>query len=113
MRTLDPDSDLAPYRQVAAALREAIEAGEFPDGQLPGRAELVGHFGLAVMTVRAGVRLLIDEGLLVSRPGKGVFVRETPAERNHGNEIDLLTRRIDALARRVAVLERALFAEAD
>jgi hypothetical protein len=44
---------------------------------VPRRA--VGHVRRARMTVQQALRILRDEGLTVSRPGSGVFVREKTA----------------------------------
>jgi DNA-binding transcriptional MocR family regulator len=65
-----------PYQEVAAELRRRISDATYPPGaQLPTRAELCNEFGFAQMTVGRAIELLRDEGLVVSRPGRGVFVR--------------------------------------
>jgi DNA-binding transcriptional regulator YhcF (GntR family) len=74
---LDPDDPRAPYQQVASALRAAILTKKFsPGDRLPSGNQLAQHYGVARMTVQQAVRLLRDEGLIVSRQGSGVFVRE-------------------------------------
>jgi DNA-binding GntR family transcriptional regulator len=106
MRDLD-NSNQAPYRQAADAIRDAIEAGEYPPGaMLPSMADMAMHFGVSRMTIQAAVRLLKDEGRVVSRQGAGVYVREPPVdpERDYGREID-------ALRVRVTRLERLLLGE--
>jgi DNA-binding GntR family transcriptional regulator len=81
--------DKAPYRQVADAIRDAIEDGEFPPkSRLPSRTELVEHFAVSPMTIQHALRVLREEGVTVSRQGDGVFVREdaprrTPTYRPH------------------------------
>jgi DNA-binding GntR family transcriptional regulator len=63
------------YPQIAARLREQIVAGEFaPGAVLPSEAELCRRFGVARNTVRRGLALLEDEGLLVTVPSKGRVV---------------------------------------
>jgi DNA-binding transcriptional regulator YhcF (GntR family) len=75
--TLDPDDPRPPYVQVAAALRAAILTRTFRPGEkLPSGPQLAQRYGVARMTVQGALRLLRDEGLIVSRQGSGVFVRE-------------------------------------
>ncbi|MFF7649101.1 GntR family transcriptional regulator [Streptomyces sp. NPDC007983] len=79
---LDPTSDRAVFRQIADALREAIDKGRFREGdKLPSETELVEHFAVSRMTVRNSLSLLQQEGLVVSEHGKGVFVRPRPPVR--------------------------------
>lgn len=74
---LDPDDPRPPYVQVANALRAAILTKVFkPGDKLPSRAELAKKYEVAPMTVQNALRELRDEGLIVSRQGSGVFVRE-------------------------------------
>ena len=74
---LDPDDPRPPYVQVANALRAAILTKVFTAGdKLPSRAELAKKYEVAPMTVQNALRELRDEGLIVSRQGSGVFVRE-------------------------------------
>jgi len=74
---LDPDDPRPPYVQVANALRAAILTKTFqPGDRLPSRAELAKRYNVAPMTVQSALRELREEGLIVSRQGSGVFVRE-------------------------------------
>jgi DNA-binding transcriptional regulator YhcF (GntR family) len=74
---LDPDDPRPPYQQVANALRAAILTRKFqPGDKLPSGPELAEQFKVARMTVQQAIRLLRDEGLVVSRQGSGTFVRE-------------------------------------
>src|SRR6266545_3826619 len=74
--SLDPDDPRPPYVQVANALRDAITSGTLRPGEkLPSGSDLAERYGVARMTVQNAVRLLRDEGLIVSRQGSGVFVR--------------------------------------
>ncbi len=74
--SLDPDDPRPPYQQVANALRAAILTKQFaPGNKLPSGHELAARYGVARMTVQQALRLLRDEGLIVSRQGSGVFVR--------------------------------------
>jgi DNA-binding transcriptional regulator YhcF (GntR family) len=78
--SLDPDDPRPPYLQVASALREAILSKTLgPGDQLPSGTELAKRYGVARMTVQQAIRTLRDEGLVVSRQGSGVFVRQRTA----------------------------------
>ncbi|MGV9361968.1 GntR family transcriptional regulator [Amycolatopsis sp. NPDC003731] len=77
MEPLDPDDPRPPYQQVANSLRASILTRKFVPGEkLPSGPDLSKHFGVARMTVSQAIRILRDEGLIVSRQGSGVFVRE-------------------------------------
>jgi DNA-binding transcriptional regulator YhcF (GntR family) len=75
--TLDPDDPRPPYQQVANALRAAILTRKFaPGDKLPSGSELAQRYGVARMTVQQAMRLLREEGLVISRQGSGIYVRE-------------------------------------
>lgn len=77
---LDLDDPRPPYQQVSAELRASILTGTFtPGDKLPSQAELSRHYGVARMTVQQALRILKDDGLIVSRQGSGMFVRERMA----------------------------------
>jgi DNA-binding GntR family transcriptional regulator len=71
---IDPASPDHPYVQLAALLRSRIEAGELTV-MLPSIMELTEETGLAVGTVRRAIRVLVDEGVAYTVPGRGTFVR--------------------------------------
>ncbi|MGH3709735.1 MAG: GntR family transcriptional regulator [Pseudonocardiaceae bacterium] len=76
MDTLDPDDPRPPFQQVVALLRAEIMTGKLAPGeQLPSFGDLAKHFELAPMTVQKAVGILRDEGLVITRQGKGSFVR--------------------------------------
>ncbi|MFJ8144699.1 GntR family transcriptional regulator [Streptomyces sp. NPDC096048] len=69
------------YLQVAEALRARIESGELPPGtRLPSVAEISAEHGCSNSVATRAYRLLVDDGLVVSRHGAGHYVRssETP-----------------------------------
>ncbi|SFO09938.1 GntR family transcriptional regulator [Amycolatopsis rubida] len=77
MDALDPDDPRPPYQQVANNLRAAILTRKFEPGEkLPSGPDLSKRYGVARMTIQQAIRILRDEGLVVSRQGSGVFVRE-------------------------------------
>lgn len=78
--SLDLDDPRPPYQQVAAALRAAILTRKVEPGErLPSQAELAKRYGVARMTIQQALRILKDEGLVASRQGSGMFVRERTA----------------------------------
>jgi DNA-binding transcriptional regulator YhcF (GntR family) len=77
LESLDPNDPRPPYVQVASVLRAAILTGKFAPGeQLPSGPQLAKRYGVARMTIQSALRILRDEGLVISRQGSGVFVRE-------------------------------------
>lgn len=60
------------YQQVADALRREIEDGAFDqDGRLPSENTLSARFNASRNTVRAGLNLLVAQGLVTSSQGLG------------------------------------------
>jgi GntR family transcriptional regulator len=74
---IDPDSPAHPYMQVAAYLRDRIQRGEIT-AKLPSLTELQEQTGLTLNTVQRAVRVLKDEGLVYTVPGRGTFVSKAP-----------------------------------
>lgn len=73
---IDRMSEVPTYRQLANELRRLISAGQLKSGdRLPSIHELMAETGLAQNTIRAAVAVLREEGLVVTAPGRGVFVR--------------------------------------
>lgn len=63
------------YKQLAAVLRAKIESGEFPPrSRIPSLRQLEAEYDVAPMTVRRAIAVLVDEGLVVTYPGRGTFV---------------------------------------
>lgn len=61
--------------QLAAILRGMIDSGELQPGQpLPSESYLQGEHGVARGTARAAVKILADEGLVITIQGRGSFV---------------------------------------
>jgi GntR family transcriptional regulator len=75
---VNPDSDLPPYQQIAAHLRAQIADGTYPPrSRLPSADTISQDTGVAKMTARKALRVLVDEGLATMRPGWGTFVSGT------------------------------------
>lgn len=87
LAAVDKADERPPYRQIAAALREAIRRGKLgPGDKLPSESELVDHYGVARMTARQAIQDLKAEGLVVAEHGRGVFVRSVPVVRRLASE---------------------------
>jgi len=68
------------YVDVADDLRKKIAAGTYPvGGELPSTSRLMKQYEVSVTVVRAAVRELRTEGLVVGQPGKAVYVLAEPA----------------------------------
>jgi DNA-binding GntR family transcriptional regulator len=70
---IDPGSPDHPYVQLAALLRARIASGQIVS-VLPSIMDLTEETGLSVGTVRRAVKLLVEEGLVRTIPGRGTFV---------------------------------------
>jgi GntR family transcriptional regulator len=69
---------VATYSDIADELRRQIEDGQLPDGtKLATEEELVSQHRASRNTIRDALRILANEGLVESRPGRtgGTFVR--------------------------------------
>lgn len=72
------------YHEVAARLRDAIAAGEYPrGGQLPTEEKLAERLGVHRVTVNRALSILRAEGLVYVHRGKGTFVTEIPPIRRN------------------------------
>ena len=78
----DPLSDRPAYNQVAEQLRQRIYSEDLkPGDKLPSEAELIKQFNVSRVTARGAIKDLQAEGLIVTRQGKGSFVRNREATR--------------------------------
>jgi GntR family transcriptional regulator len=70
--------DMRPaYLRIADAVRARIDSGDIPPGEpIPSVHALMGEFTVANTTVQKAVRSLKAAGLVETRPGRGVYVRE-------------------------------------
>ena len=68
---------------IAAALKKRISSGEWVEnGRMPPERNLANEFGVARNTVRRAVRLLAQDGMVVSHVGRGTFLAAA-----HGNSL--------------------------
>ncbi|MEU5755696.1 GntR family transcriptional regulator [Streptomyces sp. NPDC047829] len=64
-------------QEIAYDLREQILSGRLAGGEaLPSESQMMNQYGYSRETIRAGVRVLIEEGLVVTGQGQGKYVRE-------------------------------------
>ena len=81
MFTLNADSRVPLYHQLADVLRERIRTGEYPAGdRIPSEPELSRTFGIGRPTVRQATDLLVRQRCLERRRGSGTFVIHPPDE---------------------------------
>lgn len=65
------------YLQLAEVLKQRILDGVYRCGEkIPSEAALSREQGLALMTVRQAVGVLVERGLLERQPGRGTYVKE-------------------------------------
>lgn len=78
---VDYDLPVAPYVQVARQVIAMIESGEVPaGGKIPSESRIVQETGVARSTARRAVKLLRDEGWIVTAPGFGSYSKHLPGE---------------------------------
>jgi GntR family transcriptional regulator len=67
---------LSRYAELATDLRARILQGQWEPGQaLAAETDLARNYGVALGTIRQAIALLVDQGLLERRHGKGTFVK--------------------------------------
>lgn len=81
------------YRQIYEALRRDIESQKYQgDDLLPPEHQIARDYGVDRSTVRKALKMLVEDGLVEKRPGKGTVVLEqrrtfpaSAADSPHGN----------------------------
>jgi GntR family transcriptional regulator len=80
--TIDRNSPIPLYFQVAQALQHAIEEGKLPPGsRLDNELQLADDLGLSRPTMRKAMEYLVDQGLLIRRRGIGTTVVQPKVRR--------------------------------
>lgn len=75
---VDRNADRPVFRQIADHLREQILSGELgPGAPLPSESSLSERYGVAIGTVKSALKVLKDEGLILSERGRPWWVRPT------------------------------------
>ena len=90
-------SGIPLYEQIVQQLQALIEEGVLvPGNQLPTTRELAVKLGINFNTVARAYRLLDQEGLISTQPGRGTFVldpnRKKPRKKEKTGHIEELTR---------------------
>lgn len=76
--SINPGAAEHPHRQIATSLRDRIKTGEWVPGErLPSIPALAQAYAVAKQTVQRAIDQLRVEGLLITRPGSGTYVRGT------------------------------------
>lgn len=77
---MSQDSGPPPYLRVAEQLRRRIQSGELaPGALLPSLAEIREETGYSGTVGQRAYAVLVDEGLVIARPGRGHYVRSQEA----------------------------------
>ena len=72
---VDRESSVPPYQQIADLLRAAILDGTYPPGaRLPGVTAITAEAGVAVLTARKALRVLVRDGHARMVAGMGTYV---------------------------------------
>ena len=72
------------YRRIHFDLRERILSGQIlPGEKMPSETEITRRYGISRFTAQQVYRLLVEEGLVVRKQGRGTFVRALSAERRN------------------------------
>ncbi|QKW37383.1 GntR family transcriptional regulator [Actinomadura sp. NAK00032] len=132
---LEPVPRKSTVEIVSDELREAIMYGSLEPGAQLGEAELAGRLGISRGPLREAMQRLVQEGLLVSEPHRGLFVitlDEGDVEdvylarlaiereacrlimaRNRGEAVARLTDALDALVEAAQQRDRVAMSDAD
>lgn len=74
------------YQQIEALLKQKIAEGEYPANQaLPSERTLAEAYGVNRLTVRAALKQLQAQGIVMAVHGKGNFVRTFKLRKNFSN----------------------------
>lgn len=77
-------ADAPLYREVRRRILQCVAEGKWKPGErLPAESELAELFGVAISTLRAGVKELTSAGVLIRRQGKGTFVAQHDPHSQH------------------------------
>ena len=69
------------YLQVKDIIQKQIVDGKYPPGaNIPSESQLAEDFGTSISTIRQALSILVSEGKLVKKQGRGTFVSEQKVE---------------------------------
>lgn len=70
---MDTPLPLPKYHQIYLVLREQLQEGRFDRDGVPGEHLLADQFGVARITIRKAMEMLVADGLVIRRPGLGTW----------------------------------------
>ena len=74
--SIDPNKDLALYLQLKELFIQRIQEGDWaPDQLIPTEQELMREFDVSRTTIRQAVSILVQEGLVEKKQGRGTVVK--------------------------------------
>src|SRR5690242_20881330 len=80
---INPGAAEHPHRQIAAQIRAQIRRGDWAPGEkLPSIPAIAQTYGVAKQTVQRTIDQLRIEGVLITKPGSGTYVRGTRRKLN-------------------------------
>ncbi|MBP2256758.1 GntR family transcriptional regulator [Virgibacillus alimentarius] len=82
--SLDQNSSIPLHVQLKDVIEEGVTKGVF-SGQIPSERKFMEKYDVSRSTVRAAISLLVQEGILEKRHGKGTFVSLKPIHDWLGN----------------------------
>lgn len=95
------------YEQIENQIKDMILMGAYQRGsQLPSIRILARDLKVGIITCRRAYDDLCAQGILVSHPGKGVFVADLQAEQMEGIDKDMVVKQLHELcqsAKRVGI----------
>lgn len=95
--TLNPADSRPLYQQLAALLRQQVQAGELsPGDRVPTEGELARRYDVSRNTIRLALDVLRNEGLITSQRGRGSFIRSEPRMRYYATLAGSRSRRLEA-----------------
>ena len=98
------------YQAIADEVRARIRSGEYaPGSRLPSKSELKARHGVSDGPVNEALSVLRGEGLVETRQGSGIFVRD-PLPEKVLSEFEIAMGRVDELASEVRRLREEVAA---
>ncbi|HOA54201.1 MAG: GntR family transcriptional regulator [Acetivibrionales bacterium] len=89
---MQKDENQTKYSMLKAFLKDEILMGNIKPGEkIPSENTLAEKFSLSRQTVRKAISMLVNEGFLYTRQGKGTFCRDRTASRRDSRNIGVIT----------------------
>jgi GntR family transcriptional regulator len=99
----------ARYVHIAADIRAKIADGTYSVGEaLPSTAELMRRYEASNTAVRAAIKELTIEGLVVGQQGRGVYVQDKPRRGKPTSDFAAISAQIEALREALEETSRQL-----